>query len=527
VFRSWTTAAISLATVGLGVLWTFGAMGWLGWPQNSVTQALAPLLLVIGVCDTLHVLARAASERAAQPQRDLPDTLVHVAGDLGNACVATSLTTAAAFASFAASGLESFVRFGWIAALGVLFALLLTFTLLPLLAVRLGIGSLPAERASQRWDRALDRVIEAAMRRPAPLLAVVAAVALVCALGVPRLRVDASFEDLYGEQSDVVRWSRFVGDHLRRPDSLEVTLQAPSDAAAWDPESLRTVERVGESLADIEGLGPARSLADGVALAYQLGNADEPFWRRVPGRAEDARAVLDALAEHDPVGLRRFADLPARRYRVSLEAEKLAQDDMRRVFAEVDERLARELPPGWSAELTGPLAVVRDMIDEIRSTQISSFAGAGAVVLLLVALFLRSPLAALLAAVPTLLPVVATLGVMGWLGAPLDVGSAMVAAIVIGVAVDDAIHLLAQMQKRRQRGDPLASAMHGAARHVGRAVVTTSCALALGFSSLGLSSWQTISHFGALSALAVLGALCAVLLVLPALVSLGSRPGAR
>jgi predicted RND superfamily exporter protein len=62
---------------------------------------------------------------------------------------------------------------------------------------------------------------------------------------------------------------------------------------------------------------------------------------------------------------------------------------------------------------------------------------------------------------------------------------------------------------------------------VGRAVVTTSCALALGFSSLGLSSWQTISHFGALSALAVLGALCAVLLVLPALVSLGSRPGAR
>ncbi|MGH0029477.1 MAG: efflux RND transporter permease subunit [Myxococcota bacterium] len=523
VFRSLAAAALSLATVGLGVLWSFGVMGWLGWPQNSVTQALAPLLLVIGVCDTLHVLARTASERAQQPERDLPATLVHVAGDVGGACVATTLTTAAAFASFATSGLGSFVRFGAIAALGVLFALLLTFTLLPILAARLGVGSLAADRVSHRWQNVLDRALGVATRRPLSVLFAVTGLAAVCGVGLLDLRVDASFEDLYGEDSQVVRWSRVVGDHLRRPDTLEVELRAPEGADPADPETLRTLAKVGRELAGVEGLGPARSLADAVALAHQIGNDDDPFWRRIPGRPADVREVLDALEEHDPQETARWADLADGHYRVSVEAEKLAQDAMRRTFREVDARLAATLPPGWSAELTGPLAVVRDMIDEIQATQLWSFVTAGGIVLVLCALFLRSVTAAGMAALPTLLPVVVTLGAMGLVGAPLDVGSAMVAAIVIGVAVDDALHLLSQMQKRRRRGVPLTYAMNAAARHVGRAVVTTSGALALGFSSLVLSSWATISHFGALSALAVLGALVAVLFVLPALVSLRSQ----
>ena len=521
LFRSLAAAAAALVSVGLGVLWTFGVMGWLGWPQNSVTQALAPLLLVIGVCDAIHVLARFATERASTPERGPKETLVHVAGDVGGACVATTFTTAGAFASFATSGLESFVRFGVISAVGVFFALLLTFTLLPILTLRLA-PRVTADATSQRWEQVLERVLAFASWRAGVVLTVTALVAVGAGLGASRLQVDAAFEDLYGEGSRVVRWARYAGDHLRRPDTLEVELVAPEGHEASDPALLQTLESVGSELAGIEGLGPSRSLADAVALAYQLGNDDDPFWRRVPGRAEDAREVLDALAEHDPDGLARYARGEEGRYRVSVEAEKLDQAVMGRVFREIDARLATTLPAGWRASLTGPLAVVRDMIDEIQHTQLASFASAGAVVLLLAGLFLRSFSAALLATVPTLLPVVVTLGAMGWRGTPLDVGSAMVAAIVIGVAVDDALHLLARYQRARRAGVPAALAMHEAARHVGRAVVTTSGALALGFAALSISSWQTISSFGLLSAVAILGALVAVLLVLPALVQVAS-----
>jgi predicted RND superfamily exporter protein len=113
-----------------------------------------------------------------------------------------------------------------------------------------------------------------------------------------------------------------------------------------------------------------------------------------------------------------------------------------------------------------------------------------------------------------------TLGAMGLVGASLDVGSAMVAAVVIGIAVDDAIHLLAQYGRRRAEGATRPDAMHEAVLHVGRAVATTSIALALGFAALTLSSWKTISGFGGLAAIAILCALVAVLVVLPALVAI-------
>jgi predicted RND superfamily exporter protein len=157
------------------------------------------------------------------------------------------------------------------------------------------------------------------------------------------------------------------------------------------------------------------------------------------------------------------------------------------------------------------------MVDEIQRTQVSSFATAGLVVLGLVAIFLGSLRYAALALVPTLLPVVIALGAMGLAGASLDVGSAMVAAVVIGIAVDDAIHLLVQYRRHRAAGAGARLAIRAAVLHVGRAVVSTSMALALGFFSLGFSSWKTISHFGALSGLAILAALLSVLVVLPAL----------
>ncbi len=167
------------------------------------------------------------------------------------------------------------------------------------------------------------------------------------------------------------------------------------------------------------------------------------------------------------------------------------------------------------------------MIDEIRHTQLTSFALAAATVLLLVGLYFRSLGLALLAAVPTGLPVLWTLGAMGALDVPLDVGTAMVAAVVLGLAVDDAVHLLARYRVQRRRLGA-ADAIASAAREVGRALCTTSLALALGFTALALSPWQTIASFGLLAAIAISAALLATLLVLPALViALARQPSSE
>jgi signal transduction histidine kinase len=127
--------------------------------------------------------------------------------------------------------------------------------------------------------------------------------------------------------------------------------------------------------------------------------------------------------------------------------------------------------------------------------------------------------------IPNILPVVATLGAMGLWGIPLDVGTIMVGAIVLGIAVDDTIHFITHYRSERNAGAAPRDAIATTMRRAGRAIVTTSCALALGFFALTLSSWQSIASFGLLSGIAILAALAADLFVLPALI-LGISPSA-
>ncbi len=439
---------------------------------------------------------------------------------VGAPCLLTTLTTAAGFASFAVSGLESFSRFGWIAAFGVVAALLLSFTLLPILAVRAPLGRAAPPRVQARWDRALSVLVAFSRRRAAAIVIASLALLGLALSGFAALRVDASFEDLYGEDSQVVRWVEAASRFLRDPETLEIALDPPPALPTDDPRALRVVDSV-ETLADLEGLGPALSILTPMREANALVHRDELPLDGARA-AERTRQLLRLLRFEEPDLVRLFVD-PQGGYRVSLQSRKLPQRDLRRVLGEVDERLERLLPAGWSATVTGPLAVVGRLVEEIRSTQLRSFALAGALVLALVALFLHSLPLALLALLPTLLPVLVTLGAMGWSGVPLDVGTAMVGAVLLGLAVDDVIHLLTAHRRHRAAGARPEDAVQSAVRDVGRALATSSAALAAGFLVLALSPWRSLASFGLVASLAIAAALAAVLVLLPALLTLAGR----
>jgi len=535
LFRSARAAAAALFVVGLAVLWTLGLQGWLGWAQNSLDQALPPLILVIGVCDGIHMVARYADEasgqRASTGSRRAA-LLRRISGELAAPCTMTSLTTAAGFASFQTSDLASFARFGWMASFGVLASLLLTFSMLPLLLRWISPEQVHTRAASRRWDRALGHLVAMAERRSALILSVALVIALAGAWGASRLRVDASFEELYGEQSQVVRWAHFVAAHLTRPDRLEVDLQLPAGTRLQDPRTLEHLKQVSDQLASLPGMGPARSLLDVL----------EEVRRALPADVSVASDAPDAPSVHDPSallaltaratgpeedGLAEWLDTSHRHLRISVESAKSPQQVMRRVMQRIKGEVQQSLPPGWRLEVTGPYAVVHEMVDAIRTTQLRSFLSAGLVVALLLAVFLRSLRWSLLAMLPTLLPVLATLGMMGALGRPLDVGSAMVAAVVLGIAVDDAIHMLHRLRGLRRSQIPWPEAVRETVHHVGRALVTTSAALAVGFAALALSPWQSVANFGLISSVAILGALVADLLVLPALLLRFGREAGR
>jgi predicted RND superfamily exporter protein len=527
LMRSLRAAAASLVAVGGAVLWTLGALGFSGWAQNSLTQTLPPLVLVIGVCDAVHLVARYASLAAASPPVDRAardQLLIAAADEVARPCLLTSLTTAAGFLSFAAADLASFAEFGVIAAFGVMAALLSSFSLLPLLMRQLPPAAEPSRRSAAAWGRVLTRMLSWPEARPLSVaLLAVLTLAIAC-VGFARLRVDASFEELYGRDSQVVRWAAFVADHLRRPDTLEVELMLPASASLADPAALAVISSIADGLAEIEQLGPTHSLLGPLRWTHRLLHGDDPDEERVASTRAENEALLSMLSAFGAGigedGLAPFADVEAKRVRLSVESEKPPQDELREIMRRVDALLEGELPEGWRADTTGPLAVVHDMIEAIRDTQLQSFGFAGLAVFVLVGVFFRSLESAALALVPTVLPVVATLGALGLAGIPLDVGSAMVAAVILGVAVDDSVHLLERYQALLGSGHNPSDAIHSAVLAVGPALVTTSAALGVGFAALALSPWQSVASFGLVSSLAIAAALASTLLVLPALLLL-------
>ena len=146
LFGAPAPAIAAMFCVGLAVLWTMGAMGWIGWAQNSLTQILPPLVLVVGVCDAVHLLGRFAFHRLVS---DAESALIRAASQVGPACAMTTVTTVAGFMSLSVSGLESIARFGVLAGVAVVAALVLTFTALPLIACRMPVSWFAGRRADR------------------------------------------------------------------------------------------------------------------------------------------------------------------------------------------------------------------------------------------------------------------------------------------------------------------------------------------------------------------------------------------
>ena len=153
---------LTLGNIGIALLWTFGLMGWLDWPQDGIHEVVAPLLLVVGVCDAMHYLSRLAAREHHVRRRD---GLVVAAREVGPACLVTTLTTGAAFLSFTASDLSTFDRFGVITAFGTLACLLLTFTALPLAATLLPDRAPRSSAGSLRFNAMIRRLMDAVCDR--------------------------------------------------------------------------------------------------------------------------------------------------------------------------------------------------------------------------------------------------------------------------------------------------------------------------------------------------------------------------
>lgn len=511
-FRTVRGLVLPLASVLVALVWTAAVMTLSGDAYTLGTLVLPPLLLAVGIAYAMHVVSRWEHERArggtgaAAARR----ALRHVRMPITMA----ALTTLAGFAAFLRNPIPTIRDFGWYAAVGLGCMLGASLLVLPS-ALALLPAAPPSAGAGERrgWiDRFVAACTALALGRPRTVALAAAAIAAAAALGMGRIAIETDYLRFFGPNDPARVDNARAAARLVGTQIVSVTLRGDR------PEAMTRLEAVA-GLRDLVAFVAAQPGVDHVASFLDhldmLRQAVEPERAAVPLATQAALDQRLMLVSPEATRAQLSSDHAAAQ--VIVYTRLSGSREVRALARRIEAHAAARLPPAITADVSGTLVLLARSADTLATQEM---AGLGevfvALALLLVALF-RSVRLGLLSLVPNLFPVVVLFGIMGWSGIDLDVSTSMIACIAIGIAVDDTIHYLTTWQTARRTSTDERAAITATAHAVGRPVVLTSVALALGFLVPCLSSFQPVRHFGMLASSTMVVALFADLLLLPVL----------
>jgi uncharacterized protein len=525
-FRHWAPALVSLAEIGVSLLWTIGLMGAHGQPVFVTTLALPVILLAIGVTDDVYALNRYFAAARETPHRPPAELAIETFSGVYRAVLTTAATTIVGLFSLLASDIEPQRVFGLFGGLSVLFSTLLTFTLVPALLVLLRPRVRPAAMTAPRFAETWMQRLPAGLRKVGPrrLLALAAAVTVAAlALTVWRLRIEDNWIDNLPPASETARGDRAINRVLAGTNTLELMFDSGRPEGFLDPASFAALGAIEDALAASPLVGAVQSVFGDVlrveaALAgqsYREVRAAVRSGARPLSRPQIEQALLLIESAGSAPGMERL-EADYRRSRMTVFVRGANYSRMGAVL-DLSGRAAREHLPaapmtpfgdGWIGHLTIELLVV-GQVASIGLAVLANF-------LLLVLLF-RSVATALLALVPVVVSVLLVFAALAVAGAPLGTANSMFAAIALGIGVDYSIHLVASYRERIAGRTPPGEALAGALTHTGPAILTSAAAIVAGFAVLALSEVPPNRQLGILICLSLAVCAAVTLVLEPAL----------
>ncbi len=505
--RTRAGVGLPLAAAGMTCAATMGAMAVAGQPVDLLTNVVPPLLITLGLGDAVHLFVRYREELAhAPPLEAARRTFVA----MRRACFATSLTTAVGFGSLAVGGSPALVRFGVVAALGVMAAYVVTVGALPAMLPE---AERDAEEPGDGLGRLTVRIAGWARRRRWPVIGV-SLVLLAAGLGLgARVRVDASLLDPLDPDGETVRTARWVEEELDGYRVMDVAVAGPEGAfrTAAGMARLGAIERWLSARPEVLRVDGAPSRLPPIWGRLARGQDGEAL-------ATDARvaALLDLAAvtvEGD-----RWVSEDGAHARLEVRLADRGEASIAALADAVETRLGGELEGGLGDVVVitgGEAATSARGLTQLTVELGWSLLLALAITFLLLGVTLRSARLGLISVLPNVLPLALAIGWMGLLDRPLHASSAIVFTISLGLAVDGTIHVLSRYREELSRGaaDPIARAMRGS----GRAVTIGVGTLLAGFGVLLFASFQPIQRFAELALIALGSAFVCELVLVPAL----------
>ncbi len=457
LFRTVRGVVISLGTPCIAVVLFAGLSAPFG--SLSIIEIAVPgLLLVIGLCDAIHLVCAFEETRRTVPDRH--EAVVVTMDHVGSACLWTSVTTAIGFLSLLTADHAAVRDLARTAAAGVGLAFTVVITLVPLL-----LALWPVRSASATTSR-LTGVTRAMGTKPVRALALVFLV--VSSAGVSRLSINSRWLEELPADGEAVRALNWYEDRIGGLLKIELHVTGP----VTEPNSIRALEKLQATvlreegvtrcesftlaIREVTGLSPDVTDAEFAWAAGVLAMAGQLFPRHL--LTEDLSQARLCFAARD-MSTNRYLHL-----KQVLEAE------------------AEKLPAGLAAEVAGYELMAHESSRLVVTTMLRGFALTLAAVCVLIGIIFRSWRAGVISVLPNAVPILSALGVTGWLGIDLRIGVVMVFCVGVGLAVDDTIHLLQRFvcESRLRPDAPVGERVDTSLRFTGSALFVTSAVLLLG-----------------------------------------------
>jgi len=518
--RRATAAMMPLVTAGLSVVWTLGLMALVGIPVNIMTSIVPALVIIIGSTEDIHLLAEySAGIRSGLERRA---AIGRMADRMGMAVLLTFVTTYLGFLSIALNDIQLLFQFGVAASSGLLFNFIITIALVPALLRAIGhqrAGAAVPGTAGGVFQGVAVALLKAAQRHRLAVLVVAATLVVGAIASATQLQINNNLLDYLDENSELRTNVERIHDELAGVHTFAIVVDGGIDNTF---QQVRYLEELKKIQGFVDGMGAfdrSFSFADFVALVNTVmddpeasGEGDRELW--LPESDDLVREYLYFIRHSDVAG---FVSDRYDRARIVVRHNISSSDVLNRAVARIQTFVDANVDPALEVHITGKSVLSNKAVETMASSQLYSLLLVGGVIFVLVSALFVSLRAGLIALLPNLLPVAILFAVMALAGIPLNAGTSMVAAIALGICVDDTMHVMVRFHEELKRHDSRSAALETMVRAEAVPIFSTSIALAAGFFVFATSSFAPVANFGVLSAMVILIALIATFVLTPLL----------
>jgi len=543
IFKSKRWVILPILSCAFSAIAMMGLLGMFGWQVTVISSNFISLQLIITMAITIHLIVRYRDLALSNPRathRELIDQTIRL---MVTPCLFAALTTIAGFGSLMLCDILPVRTFGWMMIAGIGVSLVVTFLLFP---AGLMLVAKKTPRVIKKSKYSLTSFLAGLTENHGrAVLAFSAALFILSAIGISRLVVENSFIDYFKDTTEIHQGMKVIDQSLGGTTPLDViieieatnvptqaseSVEVATDGGEFDEfdefeekendgrywftsDRMALVKKIHDYLESVPEIGKVLSLGTMLKIAEKL-NQGKPLdnfqlallYGELPDRFK--ALVLDPYVSVEDNQLR-FS------VRVKDSEKSLKRDALlKKIRHDLIDKLGLKEK---NVHLAGLLVLYNNMLQSLFESQILTL---GVVVMVLLAMFLllfKSFKLALIALAPNLLAIGAVLGFMGWTHIPLDMMTITIAAISIGIAVDNTIHYIYRFRNEFKISRNYIKTMHYCHGSIGYAMYYTSVTIIIGFSILALSNFLPTIYFGLLTGLAMLIALLAALTLLPQL----------